>query len=563
MTVFNFDKEKLNYNNLLRDFPFDCASEPENMGISHYKLTKQDTFTALESPFTFREFKHVQTTETKANSYVDEESSSGVSSDDSIYYDNIKMEMDLFVKGFQIVDNSEATLIRNCKYGFVGRNGIGKTTILKAIRKRKFNIPRGIKIHLIKQDFSSDEAVVDFVGPESGRVLQSLGFTKDMQGKRLCELSGGWRMRAQLARAVSANPDLLLLDEPTNFLDINGISWLESQIPNLKTVIIVSHDRNFLDNTVDHILYLKDMKIQTYKGNYSSFKKQRDDSITKQLRDYENQKEQREKLQAYVDKNRASAALAKQAQSTLKVLKKMEIIELPKVEPVIRFSFGCEAVKGVLLELSGCSFRYANIEKDILQDKDILQNIDLKITNQSRIVIVGQNGQGKSTLLKLLTSQLRPQSGEVIPHKKLKVGYFAQHHLDHLDHNQYTLSLLMKEHEEEESRACLSNFGLKVNNQKIGTLSGGQKSRLAFATLSLSKPNLMIMDEPTNHLDIETIDALADSLNRFEGGVVAVSHDIAFIEKVFDEILICEEGGLRKFKGTVTEYKDSIRGDTM
>lgn len=536
----------------LSEYPFDSREEALEMGVEGLVLAEKDQFTALETPFTFKAYStDAQPQAQSRGFFVEEESSEGETTDDGCFYGDIVMDIDLFIGGRQIVDDCSVTLVRNRKYGLVGRNGTGKTTLLKAVRKRKFGISRSLSIHMVRQDYASEEKVIDFVGAESGRVLQILGFGKEQMEQRLSDLSGGWRMRAQLAKAVSANPDLLLLDEPTNFLDLKAISWLESQIPAMKTVIIVSHDRNFLNNTVDHILHLDGMKIDTYRGNYAAFKEQKDSAVARQIREYESQKAEREHIQSFIDRFRYNKKASSQAQSRIKLLRKMSVLEMPKVEPVMRFRFGCEVLKGVLVEMEHVSFSYSN--------RRIFSDLCLRICHRDRIVVVGENGQGKSTLLRLLAMGMDIEGGKMHVHPGMRAGYFAQHHIDHLDHTQHALSLLVKDHDEERSRSALSSFGLNIGNQKIGTLSGGQKSRLAFATMSLQRPNLLILDEPTNHLDMETIDALADALASFEGAVVCVSHDLAFIERVFDDVYVCENEGLVRFKGTALEYKESLR----
>lgn len=555
--MINVPKLKKTYLEELGKYPFDSEKEAAEMGVENFVLEERDEFTALESPFTFKSYAAKEQPQAQSRSvFVEDESSAGESTDDNCFYGDIRMDMDLFINGRQIVDDCVVTLVRNGKYGLVGRNGIGKTTLLKAIRKRRFGISKSLKIHMIRQDYVSDERVIDFVGAESGKVLQGLGFGKDHLNQTLRELSGGWRMRAQLAKAIFVNPDLLLLDEPTNFLDLKAISWLESQIKEMKTVIVVSHDRNFLNNTVDHVLHLSNMKIDIYKGNYASFKEQSMQAMAKQIREYENQKAEREHIQSFIDRFRYNKKMSTQAQSRIKLLKKMEELEMPRVEPVMKFRFKCEVLKGILIEIEHASFSYCT--SGSAPEKKIFEDLSLRIGHRDRIVVVGENGQGKSTLLKLLTMTLEAGSGKVHAHPSLRIGYFAQHHVDHLDHSQHALSLLMRTYDEEQSRAALSSFGLNINNQKIGTLSGGQKSRLAFAMMSLQRPNLLVLDEPTNHLDMETIDALADALSSFEGAVVCVSHDLAFIEKVFDDVYVCENQKLERFKGTAAEYKESL-----
>lgn len=598
---------KTDYCIKLENFKFKNILEAEKFKSKNVILI--DSFTALDTPFTFRVQKKVQESIVKRGAILEESESDSSLNDisDTIYYGDIDMYIDLFVNGKQLI-NTQLHLERGKIYGLVGRNGIGKTSLLKAMKKKEFGINKDLKVHLIKQDYSSEKKVKDFVGFD-GRVLSNLGFTKDMMEKKISSLSGGWRMRAQLARAVFKNPDLLLLDEPTNFLDIRGISWLEKQIPNLKTVVIVSHDRKFLDNTVDSVLFLDDCKIEAYKGNYQAFRNQRDLFIESRTKEYKAQQNEILHIESFVNRFRANAARSSQAQSRLKILEKMKIIEMPKVEPKMKFRFPCDVQKGLLVDIENLRFTYnseisnnsnssnvincynsndntnsnssnnttnskiinsstnktddtTNINTNsriINNDKIIFNKVDFKLNEKSRIVIVGENGQGKSTFLKLLTGRLEPTSGRISLHQKTKVGYFAQHHVDHLDHSLHTISYLMTKYEEEPSRAALSNFGLNVKNQKIGTISGGQKSRLAFAALSLDRPNVLVLDEPTNHLDIETIDALASAFVDFEGAVVAVSHDLAFIEKVFDEVYVCDNKGLWRFNGDVSDYKDSLK----
>ncbi|KAI5175748.1 ATP-binding cassette, subfamily F, member 3 [Pancytospora epiphaga] len=414
-------------------------------------------------------------------------------------------------------------------------------------------MPKGVQIHAIKQDYVSDEKVIDFVGADGGRVLQGFGFTKEKQEMTLRELSGGWRMRAQLAKAIHISPDLLLLDEPTNFLDIEGIAYLQEAVKGMKTVMIVSHDRNFLNATTDRTLHMIDMKIEEYRGNYEAFSGQRSARLQSQLKAYEEQVAERAHIQSFIDRFRYSAARAGQAQSRMKMLERMEVLEPPRTEAAIKFSFNSKRIDGTVVELEKVSFSYEGSEREIFK------SINFKVKSKSRIVIVGENGEGKSTLLKMIAGKegVEPKAGKIDSHSGLSVGYFTQHHVDQLEHGEYTLSYLMRSHREDESRRALAAFGLRMGNQRIGTLSGGQKSRMAFALLNLKEPNVMLLDEPTNHLDMETIDALADALVKFEGAVVCVSHDLAFIEKVFDEVYVCGGGELKRFNGTVREYQES------
>lgn len=541
----------------LSEFPFESQEEAESLGLSKYKVNYDDTIIPLETPFIIRP-KHkksiVEYKEEEEEYELSDSSSCESSSTDELYYDDIKIEVSLSIKGKPIVDDQELVIERGKKYGLVGRNGIGKTTLLKALKKRRFGMPKGIKIHMIEQECNLDISVIEHVGSDGGRVLCGFGFTKEMFEVSLKSLSGGWRMRAHLAKAINVNPDLLLLDEPTNYLDINALAWLESQIKTMKTVIVVSHDKNFLNSCVDEIIHLNDFKLEVYKGNYDAFVRQRANKLLIQQREYENQLAQREHLQSFIDRFRYNAKRASLAQSKIKQLAKMPPLDPPKKEPVIKFMFSSSPVNGVLVEFRDVQFSYTGKEK-----KRIFDNLTISINKSSRIVVVGANGQGKSTFLKILTNDLKNCDGYVNRCSNLSVGYFAQHHIDNLNVNERVLDMLMKNHTLEDSKKALASFGLNVENQRIGTLSGGQKSRLTMALINIKRPNLLIFDEPTNHLDMESIEALAEAINKFEGAVVCVSHDLNFVTKAFSEVYVCENRTLKYFNGSVIDYKESIK----
>ncbi|ADM11571.1 Uup ABC transporter ATPase component [Encephalitozoon intestinalis ATCC 50506] len=545
---------KSKYLGKLEKFPFESKEEAIAVGVESYTVDYGRNPIPLETPFSMRSIesrKEEAIPDTIAEEeYLLESSSSGEDTDSEEFEGDLHLNIDLFVRGKEIVRETPLTIIKGRKYGLVGRNGIGKTTLLKAIRKRKFGIPRGMKIYMIRQDLLSEGTVEEFVGAEAGRTLNGLGFTKDMVGKKMNDLSGGWRMRAHLAKAINMNPDLLLLDEPTNYLDINALSWLEKKVKELKTVIIVSHDRNFLNSTTEMILHLNDLKIDMYKGNYENFVRQRKERMTAAKREYENQLTVREHMQTFIDRFRYNAKRASLVQSKIKALAKMPTLVPPKQDPIIKFSFSSTPSQGILLEMSGVGFSYG-LGKT-------LQGLDIRIMSNSRIVVVGANGQGKSTFLKLLAGKIEATEGNLIRSPSLRVGYFAQHHVDQLKINENVLDFMMKSYGQEESRRVLASFGLNVDNQCIGTLSGGQKSRLGFAIINGLRPNLLVLDEPTNHLDMESIDALAEALRRFEGAVVCVSHDLSFIDSVFKEIYVCENRNIKRFYGSILEYKKGL-----
>lgn len=543
----------------LRSFPFESEEEGATAGLESFTVDYGRRIVPLETPFSMRsavrEKEVAEAVDAGAEEEWESSSSSGEETDSEEFDGDLHLTIGLSVKGREIIRDSSVTIVRGRKYGLVGRNGIGKTTLLKAIRKRKFGIPRGVRIHMIKQDSVVDGTVEDFVGVDAGRILNGLGFTKETAGKRMKDLSGGWRMRAHLAKAISTSPDLLLLDEPTNYLDINALSWLERAIRDLKTVIIVSHDRNFLNSTAEMILHLNDLRIETYKGNYENFVRQRRERIASAKKEYENQLASREHLQSFIDRFRYNAKRASLAQSKIKMLAKMPVLVPPKQDPVIRFSFSSTPSQGVLVEFAGVGFSYGDGSAG---SREILRGVDMRIGSGSRIVVVGANGQGKSTFLKLLVGKLEATSGSLIRNPCLKVGYFAQHHVDHLKVGENVLDFMMKSGTQEESRRALAAFGLSVDNQRIGTLSGGQKSRLGFAIINATRPNLLVLDEPTNHLDMESIDALADALARFDGAVVCVSHDLSFITSAFTEVYVCGDGDIKRFNWSILEYKQGL-----
>lgn len=567
------------------EFPFESEEEAKKY-LSEYMDTEDVVFKIkegripLDTPFTMRgtvekNINIEKRIEDAANDAESSDSSSSLSYIENIDNRNdIKLHnIDLAIKGKKILENADLTIIRNRIYGLVGRNGIGKSTFLNALRKRKFGISRGISIYFVRQETHvKDISVLDFVCEKldddaditnAKKMLESVGFgeltskTKLSYNKLIKELSGGWAVRASLAKAIVSAPDLLLLDEPTNMLDIPTIAWLEKHIVQLKTtVIIVSHDREFLNNITTDILHLDDLRLQHYSGNYDSFVVLKQNYNQNQQKLYEKQKADREHLQKFVDKFRYNAKRATLAQSKIKILENMEIIKAPKPDPIIKFTFDCTDVSGTLLDLKNVNFSYGMPDKT---GEMILQNVSLKINDKTRIVVVGPNGAGKSTLLKLLSNKMDPSSGTLIVNPKVKAGYFAQHHVDHLSLESSPLQCFSKNNiKEEDARKAMSKFGLLADHQKIKVLSGGQKCRLAFSMISIQKPNILILDEPTNHLDMESIDGLAKALQTFKGAVICVSHDLKFVEQVFDEVWVCKDKNLTLYKGTVRDYKESL-----
>ncbi|PWA03031.1 hypothetical protein BB558_000826 [Smittium angustum] len=506
---------------------------------------------------------------------------------------------DISFGGKRILTNSNLKLVFGRRYGLIGRNGVGKSTLLRNISRRELDIPTYISIlhmagddttairsvlkadlfreSLLKEEADLEAELKDLdanleefdpetieaskneIGAKAGEILNGLGFSSSDFQNPTRSFSGGWRMRLSLARALFCKPDLLLLDEPTNMLDIPAVVWLERYLqkwPN--TLLVVSHDRGFLDYVATDIIHQHSERLDQYKGNFSAFWGTIDEHRKNQKREYESQMKLRQHLQDYIDKWRYNAKRAPQAQSKLKVLEKLPVLELPEIEKTVTFTLpNPESLPPPLLYMDEVSFGYT-------KEKHILGGININMEMNSRVAIVGPNGAGKTTMLKLLIGDLSPTSGLVHRHGRLKIAYFSQHHVDQLELTETAVGHMSKRFpgkNEEEYRRYLGSFGISGMTalQKISTLSGGQKSRVAFACLAAQNPHFVILDEPTNHLDMESIDALTEALKRFDGGVVVVSHDERFIDSVCTELWVCSDAKLSRFKGEgIKEYKDMI-----
>eukprot|EP00834_Sanchytrium_tribonematis_P001702 NODE_44_length_33449_cov_1.575742.p2 type:complete len:422 gc:universal NODE_44_length_33449_cov_1.575742:1347-2612(+) len=387
-----------------------------------------------------------------------------------------------------------------------------------------------------------DTADIHTAESRAASLLVGLGFTHEQMKWPQTKFSGGWKMRVALAKALFCNPDVLLLDEPTNHLDIPAVAWLSNYLMNdfQGTCLVVSHDRAFLDLVATDILHMYNQKIKSFKGNFTQFEKTRQEMTKQQIRDYENQAREKAHLQAFVDRFRASAARASQAQSKLKIIEKMEDLEMPEMTEldveVDPYKFEQpEKSNMTLIEMKTVSFKYDNV------DREIVKAMTLAIRMNSKTILVGANGAGKSTILKLLMGTLKPDSGDVITNGKTKIGYFSQHHMDtfkDMDRNAVEYLQTVKPGQTiQEYRSHLASFGLSgsVSLQPLNTLSGGQKSRVSFASLSLQLPNVLVLDEVSNHLDIISLKAMAFALRDFKGALVLVSHDVKFIETVFSD----------------------------
>jgi ATP-binding cassette subfamily F protein 3 len=392
-------------------------------------------------------------------------------------------------------------------------------------------------------------------------ILNGLGFTPSMQIRPTREFSGGWRMRLALARALFSQPDLLLLDEPTNMLDMKAIIWLENYLQNWpSTLLVVSHDRHFLDVVPTDMIHLHSQKLDSYRGNYDNFVKTKTEKHKNQQREYESQQQLRAHVQEFIDKFRFNAKRASLVQSKIKMLEKLpELQPVEKeTEVVLRFP-DPEYLNPPVLQMDEVTFGYT-------PEQTVLLNVSLSASMESRICIVGDNGAGKTTLLKILMGDLNPRKGFRHAHRNLRIGYFSQHHVDQLDMNITSIDLLAARFPgkpAEEYRRQLGCFGVSgdLALQQVSSLSGGQKSRLAFAAMCMINPNFFILDEPTNHLDVESIEALAKALHKFKGGVVLVSHDERLIRSMCTELWVCNLGTVTCVPGGFDEYRKIVEAE--
>ncbi|XP_076302304.1 ATP-binding cassette sub-family F member 3-like [Lasioglossum baleicum] len=512
-----------------------------------------------------------------------------------------------------LLQGADLTLAFGRRYGLIGRNGLGKTTLLRMISSKQLRIPSHIRVLHVEQEVAGDDtsalesvlecdqersmllskeaelqAVIEKEGGKTGdalgeelariyeamqlaevdkaparasAILSGLGFSVERQLWPTKAFSGGWRMRLALARALFSRPDLLLLDEPTNMLDIKAILWLEKYLQSWPTtLLVVSHDRNFLDTVPTDILYLRGQKIEAYRGNYEQFAKTKGERERNQQREYEAQQAKRAHVQEFIDRFRYNANRASSVQSKIKMLEKLPELKPMEKEGEVTLRFpDVTPLSPPILQLNEVSFSYTK-ESD---NSCIFSAVNLTASLQSRICIVGENGAGKTTLLKIITGALNPTRGTVHVHRNLKFGYFSQHHVDQLDMRVCPVELLQNHFPGkpvEEYRRMLGSFGISGNLalQTISSLSGGQKSRVAFALMCAAMPNFLVLDEPTNHLDIESIEALGKALNTCQAGVILVSHDERLIRMVCTELWVCAEGSVRCIEGGFDEYRRII-----
>ncbi|WP_421907167.1 ABC-F family ATP-binding cassette domain-containing protein [Mameliella sp.] len=503
------------------------------------------------------------------------------------------------VEGRPLFEDASATIPEGHKVGLVGPNGAGKTTLFRLIRGEltldngEISLPSRARIGGVSQEVpSSETSLIDTVleadteraalmaeaetatdahriaevqtrladidawsaEARASTILRGLGFD-DAQQKQPCSaFSGGWRMRVALAGVLFAQPDLLLLDEPTNYLDLEGALWLESYLARYPhTVIVISHDRGLLNRAVGSILHLEDRKLTYYGTPYDGFAKLRAEKRAQAAAMAKKQDQRRAHLQSFVDRFRAKASKAKQAQSRLKMIERMDMITAPEDAAKRVFTFA---------QPDELSPPIINIESGVTgyDGKPVLSRLNLRIDQDDRIALLGKNGQGKSTLSKLLSDRLPLMDGRLSRSSKLRIGYFAQHQVDELHLDETPIQHLQRERPgtpPAKLRAQLASFGLMAAQAEteVGRLSGGQKARLSLLLATLDAPHLLILDEPTNHLDIESREALVEALTAYSGAVILVSHDMHLLSMVADRLWLVGDGTVKPYEDDLDAYR--------
>ena len=506
------------------------------------------------------------------------------------------------VAGRPLIEGASAVIPEGHKVGLVGRNGTGKTTLFRLIRGElpleagAISVPKGARIGGVDQEVpASETSLLDTVlaadaeraalmaeaetatdahriaevqarlqdidawsaEARAATILRGLGFSEAEQSMPCSAFSGGWRMRVALAGVLFAAPDLLLLDEPTNYLDLEGAVWLESYLGRYPhTVIVISHDRGLLNRAVGAILHLEDRKLTLYQGNYDTFAEVRAARLAVAEGEMKKQEARRAHLQSYVDRFRYKATKARQAQSRLKMIARLKPITLPSEAALRAFTFPePEELSPPIIAMESASVGYG--------DRAVLSKLSLRIDQDDRIALLGKNGEGKSTLSKLLTGKLVAMGGRVTRARKLRIGYFAQHQLDELHADETPLDHIRRLRPEEapaKLRARLGGFGIGAEQAETvaGRLSGGQKARLSLLLATLDAPHLLVLDEPTNHLDMESREALVEALTEYSGAVVIVSHDMHLLSLVADRLWLVKDGRVRPYEGDLESYRREL-----
>jgi ATP-binding cassette subfamily F protein 3 len=515
-------------------------------------------------------------------------------------------DLSLRIAGRLLLDHASLTLPAGSKAGLVGRNGTGKTTLFRAItgdlsaETGSISLPKHTRIGQVAQEApGTEEPLIDIVlkadveraalleeektatdphriadihtrladidahsaESRAATILAGLGFDAEAQQRPASSFSGGWRMRVALAAVLFAEPDLLLLDEPTNYLDLEGTLWLETYVGKYPhTVLLISHDRDLLNRAVDSIVHLDQKKLTFWRGGYDQFERQRAEKLELQEKGRVKQEAHRKHLQSFVDRFRAKASKARQAQSRIKALEKMERIAAVTEDSVTPFSFP-EPVKTVASPIIAME----KVAVGYRPGEPVLKNMSLRIDADDRIALLGANGNGKSTFAKLLSGRLKSDAGTITVAPGLKVSIFAQHQLDDLRPDENAVEhvrRLMPDAPEAKVRARVARFGLATEkmNTPAKDLSGGEKARLLMGLSSFEGPNLFILDEPTNHLDIDSREALVLALNEFPGAVILISHDRHLIEATADRLWLVKDGAVKPYDGDMSDYRTEVTG---
>ncbi len=507
--------------------------------------------------------------------------------------------------GRTILDGATAAIPPGSRVGLIGRNGAGKSTLMKVMIGElepddgEIDMPRLARLGYVAQEAPHGDvtpldtvlaadiertalleeaetctdpdrlgdvherllAIDAYSAPSRAAIiLTGLGFDEEMQNRPLDSFSGGWKMRVALGALLFSQPDILLLDEPSNHLDLEATVWLENFLKAYPaTLIVISHERDLLNNVVDHILHLQGGKVTLYPGGYDSFERQRAERAAQLAAAKASQDAQRAKLQDYIARNSARASTAKQAQSRAKMLAKMQPITALIDDPSLTFDFPSPSeLRPPLITLDLAAVGYG-------EAKPILQRLNLRIDPDDRVALLGRNGNGKTTLARLLAAQLPPMEGEMNTAGKMQVGYFTQYQVEELEADSTPLEQMTRAMQGKTPaavRAQLGRFGFSGNRaiSQVGTLSGGERARLALALITRDAPHLLILDEPTNHLDVDAREALVQALNEYSGAVLLISHDRHMVELTADRLVLVDSGTAAEYQGSMDDYIDFILG---
>jgi ATP-binding cassette subfamily F protein 3 len=503
-----------------------------------------------------------------------------------------------------ILENGNIAVMDGWRVGVIGVNGAGKSTLFKLISGDLQSDGGGVSIGMnqrlgmVRQDIpETDDSLIDIVlaaneemtqlwkaaetetdgnkiaeiyqrlsdmdayaaPSKAAMLLTGLGFKEHQLNEPFSSFSGGWRMRVALAAALFVEPEILLLDEPTNHLDLEAIMWLETYLLAYKyTLMIISHDRELLNKCIDHVIHIDKKQLTLYTGNYDTFERERALRLGLQQKMHEKQQAERAHMQAFVDRFKAQASKARQAQSRVKALERMDIVDAVIADRAVRFNFpNPDKIASPMLSINHADIGYT-------EGKPILRRVHKNVDHDDRIALLGANGEGKSTMMKLIADRLGVMKGDVFRSGKLRIGYFSQHQTEELDVNstpyQEMFKLFAKKNPEVKEpvvRAKLGAFGFSrdLSDNNIGALSGGEKARLLFAFMSFDAPHLLLLDEPTNHLDIDAREALVQALNAYKGAIVIVSHDPNMVERVADRLWLVKDGACVDFEGDLEDYR--------